>query len=52
MPPASTTNWIESNSSCTPSGRRLTSPPEADITYDVSARLAPMSSGPSVMAAQ
>ena len=43
---------MESNSRRRPSGTARTSPPEADITYDVSARLAPSTTGPSVIAAQ
>jgi hypothetical protein len=52
MPAASMKNWIESNSRRTPAGKDLASPPETDITYEVSARLAPRASGPSVRPAQ
>ena len=52
MPAASTRNWIESTSSPTPSGSVRTSPLDADMTYDVSARLPPSNKGPNVMAAQ
>ncbi|MNT75284.1 hypothetical protein D3C72_2141660 [compost metagenome] len=52
MQPASTKNWIESNSNCTPLGSAFTSPPDADMTYEVMARLTPSSSGPRVITAQ
>src|SRR5690606_25018327 len=49
---ATIANWITPSSSVTPPGIALTSPREAEIAYDVTLRLTPSSSGPSVSAAQ
>ena len=52
MPPASTTNCKLLISNSTPLGSVLTRPLDAEMAYEVSARLAPSNSGMKVMAAQ
>ena len=52
MPPATRKNCATSSTKRRLTGKAPTRPLEADTTYEVTARLAASTSGPSVMAAQ